>query len=125
MTQQEMICICCPIGCNLSVEKIDGVIRVTGNKCPRGKAYAEQELLNPERIVTTTVKLTGGLYPVIPVKTGRPIPKTKIFEVMDILSNVEITVPVHIGDVVVKNILDTGVDVVITKNDMGGEYERS
>jgi len=114
-----MICIQCPMGCNLVVEQQNEKVIVTGNKCRRGQFYAEQEILSPKRIITTTVKLDGGLYPVIPVKTADPVPKSKIFDIMESLSELEIKAPVNVGDVVAKNILGTGVDVIITKNDSG------
>lgn len=112
----EMTCTCCPIGCTLNITKQQNEFVVTGNKCPRGKKYAIEEMTVPKRTVTSTVKIVGGLYPVISVKTSEPIPKEKIFPIMEILSDVEIVAPVHIGDVVVKNIAGTGVDVVATRN---------
>jgi CxxC motif-containing protein len=112
--KQNMTCIVCPVGCALTIEKnSEGKWLVTGNQCPRGKIYAISEMTDPRRIVTTTVKIVGGLHAVVPVKTSSPIPKNKIFEVMDILSDVEVKAPVKIGDVVVKDIAGTGVDVVV------------
>jgi CxxC motif-containing protein len=113
----NLTCICCPLGCDLKIDKSGAEFIVTGNKCPRGKKYAIEEITAPKRIVTSTVKITGGSYPVIPVKTATPIPKEKIFTIMAILANVEVVVPVHVGDIVVKNIADTGVDVVATRTE--------
>ncbi|MEI8054567.1 MAG: DUF1667 domain-containing protein [bacterium] len=110
----NMTCICCPLGCDLEIDKSGTEFIVTGNKCLRGKKYAIEEITLPKRIVTSTVKITGGRHPVIPVKTSAAIPKEKIFTIMDILANVEITAPINVGDVVVKNIADTGVDIVAT-----------
>ena len=115
-TTKKMTCICCPIGCALQVKKTAAGFIVTGNKCPRGKQYAIAEMTAPNRIVTSTVAIIGALHPVISVKTEYPIPKDKIFAVMDLLSDVELQAPIHIGDVVVKNISATGVNVVATKN---------
>ena len=89
---------------------------VTGNKCPRGKKYAAEEMTAPKRMVTSTVKITGGLYPVIPVKTEQPVPKEKIFTIMNILASVRIVSPIRMGDIVVENVADTGVNVVATKS---------
>jgi CxxC motif-containing protein len=113
-TPINMTCICCPLGCDLTINKSSAEFTIAGNKCPRGKKYAIEELTAPKRIVTSTVKIAGGAYPVIPVKTAQAIPKEKIFTIMRILANVEIQVPVHVGDTVVKNIADTGIDVVAT-----------
>lgn len=111
-----MTCICCPIGCDLEIEQISDSYKVTGNKCPRGEKYAIEEMTAPKRVVTSTVAIEGSLYPVIPVKTEKAIPKEKIFDVMKVLSNVKLQAPIKVGDVVVSNIADTGVDVVVTKN---------
>ena len=110
-----MICICCPIGCNLQVEKTADGFNVTGNKCPRGEKYAIEEMTAPKRILTSTVKITGSIYPVISVKTRSPAPKEKIFAIMEILSDIEVKAPVHVGDILVKNVADTGVDIVATR----------
>lgn len=114
---KEMVCICCPKGCSLQIQQKDNSdYIVTGNKCPRGKQYAINEITAPTRIVTSTVKIQGATYPVICVKTTAPIPKEKIFEVMDILNDVSVKAPIKIGDVVVHNIANTGIDIVATKN---------
>ncbi|MBU0456298.1 MAG: DUF1667 domain-containing protein [Pseudomonadota bacterium] len=116
MDTKKLICICCPIGCELQVNKTENGVEVTGNKCPRGKKYALSEIEAPKRYVTSTVKIEGWMYPVISVKTKEPIPKENIFEVMNVLSDVTIKAPVHVGEIVVKNILNLGVDIIATRN---------
>jgi CxxC motif-containing protein len=116
MKEHELVCICCPIGCDLHINKTAEGYAVTGNKCPRGKKYAIDELTAPTRIVTSTVKVTGGLYPVISVKTASPIPKDKIFVVMEVLTDISVKAPVKVGDVIVQNVAGTGVNIVATKN---------
>ena len=113
----KLTCIACPMGCPLSVE-MDGdkVINVTGNTCPRGKVYGEKEVTNPTRIVTSTVKVSGGESVMVSVKTKNDIPKGKIFDVVKALKDVEIPAPVKIGDVVIADVAGTGVDIVATKN---------
>ena len=113
----KLTCIACPMGCPLSVE-MDGdkVVSVTGNTCPRGKVYAEKEVSNPTRIVTSVVRVSGGESVMVSVKTKEDIPKGKIFDVVKALKDVEIPAPVKIGDVVVANVAGTGVDIVATKN---------
>lgn len=116
MTKREFICIGCPIGCPLEVEIENGeVIKVTGNTCKRGETYAKKECINPTRIVTSSVCVSNGVEAVVPVKTQTDIPKEKIFDCVRELKNIVLDAPVHIGDIVIKNILDTGVDIVATK----------
>lgn len=116
---RELTCIGCPLGCSLSVTMDEGgkeVLEVSGNTCPRGDAYARKEVTNPTRIVTSTVRVRGGLAPMVSCKTGGDIPKGKIFEVMRALRDVCAQAPVHIGDVVLADVAGTGVDMVATKD---------
>lgn len=117
MERKELICIGCPLGCNLTVEMDGGqVVSVNGNTCKRGDDYARKELTDPRRIVTSTVPVAGGNLPVVSVKTGPDIPKGKIRECLCALKGVTLTAPVQIGDVIVENVADTGVDVIATKS---------
>lgn len=119
MEKINLICIGCPMGCPLTIEK-DGrkILSVTGNTCPRGDAYARKELTNPTRIVTSTVAVEGGDVMRISVKTKQDIPKDKIFACVKELKNISVKAPVHIGDVILKNVAGTGVDVVATKGSL-------
>ena len=117
MERKELICIGCPLGCNLTVEMDGGqVVSVNGNACKRGDDYARKELTDPRRIVTSTVPVAGGNLPVVSVKTASDIPKGKIRECLCALKGVTLTAPVQIGDVIVENVADTGVDVIATKS---------
>ena len=117
MEKRELICIGCPLGCMLTVERDNGeVVNVTGNTCPRGKTYAEKEVTNPTRIVTSTVKVTGGDRPSVSCKTKSDIPKSKIFDVARALKEVEAVAPVSIGDVLVEDVAGTGVQIVATSH---------
>lgn len=117
MERKELICIGCPLGCNLTVEMDGGqVVSVNGNTCKRGDDYARKELTDPRRIVTSTVPVAGGNLPVVSVKTASDIPKGKIREYLCALKGVTLTAPVQIGDVIVENVADTGVDVIATKS---------
>lgn len=113
--EKNLICICCPIGCNLSITKNNHEYLVTGNKCPRGKKYAIDELTAPKRIITSTVKITGSLHPVISVKTDQPVPKEKIFTIMKILATVSVKAPIKIGDIIVAHVANTEANIVATK----------
>ena len=117
MERKELICIGCPLGCNLTVEMDGGqVVSVNGNTCKRGDDYARKELTDPRRIVTSTVPVAGGNLPVVSVKTASDVPKGKIRECLCALKGVTLTAPVQIGDVIVENVADTGVDVIATKS---------
>lgn len=116
MEKRELICINCPLGCNLEVFIDEDNIRVTGNSCKRGETYGIKECTNPTRIVTTTVFVKNGTEEVLPVKTERDIPKDKIFDCIRALKDVVAEAPVNIGDVIVYDILGTGVNITATKS---------
>ena len=117
MKTVNLICIGCPLGCPLTVEmKKENVVSVCGNTCPRGDAYARKELTNPTRIVTSTVRVTGGKLAMVSVKTERDIPKSAIFDCMKVLRDVEVSAPITIGQVIVPDVAGTGVNIVATKN---------
>ena len=117
MEKRELICIGCPMGCALTVE-LDGcaVVSVRGNTCPRGDAYARKEVTAPTRIVTSTVRVTGGTLAMVSCKTRSDIPKGKIFDVVRALKDVEGPAPITIGQVLAENVAGTGVDIIATKN---------
>ncbi len=117
MEVRELICIGCPMGCNLKVEiKGNEVVSVSGNTCMRGDVYARKEVTNPTRIVTSSVRVENGNVAVVSCKTKEDIPKEKIFDVVAALRDVYVLAPVKIGDVLLSNVADTGVDVIATKN---------
>ena len=117
MEKRELTCIGCPMGCMLTVTLENGeVTEVTGNTCQKGDIYARKEVVNPTRIVTSTIKVTDGEKERISVKTASDIPKDKIFEVMTDIDAASVNAPVSIGDIVIKDVAGTGVDVIATKN---------
>lgn len=113
METKQLTCICCPMGCALQVEMEDGrVSKVTGNQCRRGAVYGKKEVVNPMRMVTTTVHLKGG--GVLPVKTGQDVPKGKVMEIVRELKSLEIEGPVRVGETIRENVAGTGVSVMAT-----------
>lgn len=117
MTKRELTCIGCPLGCAITVTLQDGaILDITGNTCKRGKTYAQKEVTNPTRIVTTTVQLRGSRTGarVVSCKTAQDIPKDKIFAVVAALKQVCAQAPVRLGDVLLHDVAGTGVDVVAT-----------
>ncbi len=116
MENRDLICIGCPMGCMITVSMENGeVVSVTGNTCKRGDTYARKEVTNPTRIVTSSVRVTDGVLPVVSVKTKEDIPKEKIADCMKALKEVTVKAPVHIGDVLLTDVAGTGVDIIATK----------
>ena len=110
-------CINCPVGCRMTVclnEKGE-FLSVSGNTCPRGAKYAEQECTHPTRMLTAVLPVSGSDLP-LSVKTSVPVPKEMIRPVMRALSRVQISAPVSIGDTVFSDILGTGADIVATRS---------
>lgn len=117
MEIKKMTCIVCPNGCSLEVQvDEDEVTGVTGNLCLKGMIYAEKEVINPTRVVTSTVEVEDGALPRVSVKTEKDIPKSKVMECARALKDIKIKAPVHIGDVIVENIAGTRVNIVATVN---------
>ena len=117
MRDQNLTCIGCPLGCSISVSLSDNgeVSEITGNTCKNGEEYARKEVTNPSRVVTSIVKINNGDANMVSVKTAEDIPKGKIFDCMEALKKVTVTAPVQIGEVIIKNVCGTGVDVIATK----------
>ena len=115
--EQNITCINCPMGCRMTVKlSPDGnVLSVSGNTCPRGEKYAVQECTLPVRMITAVIPAVGSPVP-LSVKTSRPVPKAMIHQVMDILGNVQRTLPVSAGQVIVPDILQTGSDIIATRD---------
>lgn len=113
-TSSEVLCIVCPLGCRIGVEERGGKFSFRGG-CARGKSYAEQELTHPCRILTTTVRIRKGEIPRLPVRTSRPFPKERIFDLMEFLRSFEVEAPVRRGEVLARNLLGTGIDLIATR----------
>ena len=110
----NLTCIECPLGCAIDVEVVEGkVISVTGNTCPRGKMYAESEVICPRRVLTSTVRAVSG--EMIPVKTSQPVKKAELLELMKKINALHPTLPVKIGDVLLENIAE-GTNLIATGN---------
>lgn len=117
MAITELTCISCPLGCPLRVETDSegNVLAVTGNTCKRGEDYGRREVTAPMRTITSTVRVTGGTYPVVSVRTKGDIPKGKIFAVMEEIRRVTAQAPVRLGDVLVEDVAGTGVSLIATR----------
>ncbi len=111
---KEMICVTCPKGCRLKID--EQTLKVSGNSCPRGTVYAQNELTDPKRVVTTTVPVSGAILPRCPVRTSAPVSKKLMIKIVQELKKYSLTSPVKVGQVVVENILGSGADVIVTRN---------
>lgn len=119
MEVKDMICIVCPFGCKLKVIKNNtsqtGYV-VEGNKCFRGADYGVKEMTNPTRVLTTTVIISDASVKRLPVRTSGTIPKHLIKKAMELTNKVEVKAPIKVGQVIIKNILDTGVDIIASRS---------
>ena len=109
--KKEYICIVCPKGCHIVV---DGE-NISGYTCLRGLNYVKQESIDPRRILTTTVKVNDKNIRVCPVKSSDTWPKDKLFASMEEINKISVNLPIKLHQVVIKNILNTGVDIITTK----------
>ncbi|MDD5881299.1 DUF1667 domain-containing protein [Stecheria intestinalis] len=116
MKERKMTCIVCPNGCALTVREENGAIMVEGNKCPRGKAFGESEIICPMRTICTTVRTIFPEVPVLPVRVSCEIPKEKIFDVMKEINRVTVTERLGTGDPVIRNVLGLNADVIVTSS---------
>jgi len=128
---RELTCIVCPIGCSLSVKEgpvSEGLssLTVTGNRCNRGAAYAEEEIRAPKRVVTATCGIalnaeelgSRGLTAPrrIPVKSSVPCPKEKILELLEDIYSLKLSLPVKAGDRLIADWKGSGIDVVAVRS---------
>lgn len=115
MESKKVTCIVCPKGCRIDAKVKNGeIVSIENYDCKRGLEYAKNEVLDPRRILTTTLKLYGGR--VLPVRTKEPIPKKLLKKAMHELKDVIIPPPVKVGDTVAKNVVGTGIDLIATGN---------
>lgn len=116
--KRELTCIVCPMGCKIEVGFRPGgsheIEYIRGNTCKRGEQYAKEECTHPMRMLATTVSCAEG--GVVPVKTSKPIPKEKMFACMEAINQVKAVLPIHVGDVIIPNIMNTDVNIVASGN---------
>lgn len=111
---RNLICIVCPKGCHLTVDP--DAQTVTGNSCERGIEYGLTEVNHPTRTLTTTVRIDGAMHCRLPVKTSKPIPKEKMMNAMSCVEQLSVHAPVKLGDIILKDLLGTGADLVACRN---------
>lgn len=114
---REIVCVLCPMGCKMNVEIKKGeIIKIENAECGRGKDYSIQEVKSPVRDFFTTVRVKGGRIPILSVRSNKPIPKDMLIPCASELAGVILSAPVRLGDTIIKNILNLGVDIVATKD---------
>ena len=114
--EKKITCVVCPIGCEILVKIEDGECRsIKGNKCKRGEEYAINEVLNPKRMLTTSVLVKDGVWPLVSIKTSEPVPKEKLFHVLQEVKKTAVQAPVDSGQIILKNAANTGINIVATK----------
>lgn len=126
--KRELDCIVCPMSCHLYVDvnECGEVLCVTGNSCPRGDVHARQELTNPMRMVTTTIRIKDAIHPLIPVITSGNVPKSKIFDIMEACKVIEVKAPIQVGTCILANVANTGVDLLASRTMLkGNSYDKS
>lgn len=114
---REFTCIICPNGCDIEARIEDGkLLSVEGALCPKGEAYVKQELINPQRTISTSVLVKGGVLPLASVRLTAPVPRERLRDVMDEIKKISLDAPVAAGTVVIKNIMGFDSDVIVTKS---------
>ena len=114
--ETKIICVACPRGCHLRVNRQGETFVVSDQGCKRGEEYAIQEMTDPRRMVATTVRLSSGPHPLLPVYTSAPFPKAKIRQLLLELRKVELREKVKMGQPVLANALETGIDILASRD---------
>jgi CxxC motif-containing protein len=114
--ETKIICVACPKGCRLRVNREGETFAISDQGCKRGEQYAKQEMTDPRRMVATTVQIENCSHPLLPVYTAAPFPKGKIKPLLIALRRIQLQAPIQMGQVVLKNALDTGIDVLASRD---------
>lgn len=113
---KEIICVACPKGCRLQVSRQAGEILVSQAGCKRGQQYAISEITDPRRMLATTVRMQGGSHALLPVYTSAPFPKGLLFDLLQLLSRLQVSPPVKMNQVILSNALGSGIDVLASRD---------
>ena len=114
--KKHFTCVTCPVGCEVDVEVQDGsILSITGNKCDKVKDFVLQELKEPMRVLTTTVRIEGAKWAMLPVRTDKPIPKRLFLQAMGELAGIDLKAPVHMSEVIVRDIAGSSANIVATR----------
>lgn len=114
--EKTVRCIVCPTGCEIHVKNVDGELIVEGHTCKRGEEYAKNEFIAPKRILTTTMRVKGGLLPLVPVRTDKPVLKEKLTDILNEIAVKEVEAPISMGDVLIENVLKLDANVIASRD---------
>ena len=114
--QREFICVTCPVGCSIDA-MVEGqeLVELRGQACGRGEDFVREELTDPRRMLTTTVRVRGGRLPLVPVRSSAPLPQHLLFDVARALRQIELVAPIKEHQVVLENVLGTQVDIITSR----------
>ena len=113
---KHLICLVCPKGGTVTVSEVNGVYTTTGNACARGNVYGIQEAIAPKRMLTSTIRIHNASHARCPVVSSAPLPKGDLFKVLALLENIEVTAPVVMNTVILDNVLNSGVNILISRS---------
>lgn len=118
MREEKITCIVCPRACTitLTIDSKGRIINIIGYGCNRGKIFAKEEITNPKRIITTTIRIENGLWKMLPVRTVSHVPKQKQFEILKEIHKIIIKAPVKMNQIIIRNVSNTGVDVIAERD---------
>ena len=116
MDSKKIDCIICPIGCEISVIFKDTGFCVKGNRCIKGEKYAIDEMVNPKRIITSTIKIKNGFLNRLPVRSDKSIPRDEIFKILEIINSISIDAPIKMGDIIINNVLGLNVNIIASRS---------
>ena len=113
---KKVTCTVCPRGCQMTVTRKGEDVTVEGATCARGRAYGREEILDPKRMITTTVRVSPLIAEdfLLPVRSASPVPKKLLLAIAEECRGITLDHTVRIGDVVIENVLGCGVDMVAT-----------
>ena len=124
--KKHFTCVTCPVGCEVDVEVQDGsILSITGNKCDKVKEFVLQELKEPMRVLTTTVRIKGAKWAMLPVRTDKSIPKRLFLQAIEELASIDLQAPVHMSEVIIRDIAGSGANIVATRTMKRRSMQRS
>ncbi len=88
---------------------------LTGHRCKEGISYATTEALDPRRMLTSSILVNDGEWPLVSVKSTQPVPKKDIFNVLKKIQSTSVTAPVKKGDILLTNVAGLNIDIIATK----------
>lgn len=111
----RLTCLLCPIGCDLEVRREGAAVEVRGHQCDKGVGFAEEEVLRPKRNLATSVPARDSESRMISVRLSDRVLRAAIFPILAEIAKLRPALPVRRGQVLIVDVLGTGVDVIATR----------